>query len=115
MFDVSCYTARDVAESKVVDLSKSESVEYSDEVFLFSLATFTSGEIGIQDVRCFGKRVLMLRVVVTRITKSQLQGNRSRLRRFDVGYFPRIGFHKMRNRQVRLRLVLVQKRTRLES
>ena len=56
----------------------------------------------------------MLCVVVTRITKSRLRGNRSGLRRFGVGYFPRIGVHKMRNGQVRLRLVLVQKRTRLE-
>ena len=29
VFDVPCYTARDVAESEVVDLSKSEGVEYS--------------------------------------------------------------------------------------
>ena len=29
MFDVSCYTACDVAESEVVSLSKSEGVEYS--------------------------------------------------------------------------------------
>ena len=29
VFDISDYTACDVAESKVVDLSKSESVEYS--------------------------------------------------------------------------------------
>ena len=63
----------------------------------------------------FGKRVLMLRVVVTRITKSRLQGNHSRLRRFGKGYSPWIGIHKMRNGQVCLRLVLVQKRTRLES
>ena len=33
----------------------------------------------------------MLRVVVTRITKSQLQGNRSGLRGFGIGYSPRIG------------------------
>ena len=56
----------------------------------------------------------MLRVVVTRIAKSQLQGNHSGLRRFEVGYSPKIGIHKMRNGQVCLRLVLVQKRTRLE-
>ena len=80
MFDVPCYAARDVAESKVIDLSKSEVLEYSQEVFLFSLATFTSGEIGVQGVHCFGKRVLMLRVVVTRIAKSQSQGNCSGLR-----------------------------------
>ena len=29
VFDVSCYAARNVAETKVVDLSKSEGVEYS--------------------------------------------------------------------------------------
>ena len=75
VFNVSCYTTRDMAKSEVVGLSKSEGVEYSYEVFLFGLATFTSGEIGVQGVRCFGKRVLMLRVVVTRIAKSQLQGN----------------------------------------
>ena len=114
VFDVPCYTARDMAKSEVVDLSKSEGVEYSYEVFLFGLATFTSGEIGVQGVRGVGKRVLMLRVVVTCITKSRLRGNRSGLREFGVGYLPRIGVHKMRNGQVRLRLVLVQKRTRLE-
>ena len=53
MFDVPCYTAHNMTESEVVDLSKSEGVEYSQEVFLFSLATFTSGEIGVQGVRCF--------------------------------------------------------------
>ena len=56
----------------------------------------------------------VLHVVITHIAKSQSQGNRSRLRGFEIGYSPRIGFHKMRNRQVRLRLVLVQKSTRLE-
>ena len=56
----------------------------------------------------------MLRVVVTRITKSQLQGNRSGLRGFEIGYSPRIVIHKVRIGQVRLRLVFVQKRTRLE-
>ena len=80
MFDIPCYTARDMAESKMVDLSKSKGVEYSYEVFLFGLTTFTSGEIGVQGVRCFGKRVLMLRVVVTRIAKSKLRGNCSGLR-----------------------------------
>jgi hypothetical protein len=70
MFDVSNHTARNVAKSEMVDLSKLEGVEYSYEVFLLRLATFTSGEIGVQGVCCFGKRVLMLRVVVTRITKS---------------------------------------------
>ena len=85
MFDVSCYAACNVTKSEVIDLSESEGVEYSYKVFLLGLATFTSGEIGIQGVRCFGKRVLMLRVVVTRITKSRLRGNRSRLRMFDIG------------------------------
>ena len=100
VFNVPCYTARDMAESEMVGLSKSQGVEYSQEVFLFGLATFTSGEIGVQGVRCFGKRVLMLRIVVTRITKSRLRGNRSGLRGFGIGYFPRIGIHKMRNGQV---------------
>ena len=86
MFDVSGYTARDVAESEMIDLSELESVEYSYEIFLFGFTTFSSGEVGIQGVRCFGKRVLMLRVVVTRIAKSQLQGNCSGLRTgFDIG------------------------------
>ena len=57
---------------------------------------------------------VLLRVVVTHIAKLQSQGDRSGLSGFGVGYSPRIGFHKMRNGQVRLRLVLVQKRTRLE-
>ena len=70
VFDVSGYTARDMAKSEVVDLLESEGVEYSYEVFLFGLATFTSGEIGVQGVRCFGKRVLMLCVVATCIAKS---------------------------------------------
>ena len=74
MFDVSCYTARNVTEAEVVDLSKSKGVEYSQKIFLFGLATFASGKIGVQGVRCFGKRVLMLCVVVTRIAKSQSQG-----------------------------------------
>ena len=49
MFNVPCYTTRDMAESEVVDLSESEGVEYSYEIFLFGLATFTGGEIGVQD------------------------------------------------------------------
>ena len=57
---------------------------------------------------------IMLRIVVTRIAKSQLQGNCLRLRRFVIGYSPRIGINKRRSGQVRLQLVLVQKRTRLE-
>ena len=70
MFDVSCQTTRDVAESEVIGLSESEVVEYSYKVFLFDFATFTGREVGVQGVRVFGKRVLMLRVVVTRIAKS---------------------------------------------
>ena len=54
MFDVSCHTTHNMTELKVVDLSKSEGVEYSQEVFLLGLATFTGGEIGVQDVRCSG-------------------------------------------------------------
>ena len=86
MFEVSDYAAHNVAETEVVDLSKSKGLEYSKEIFLFGFAAFSSSEIGVQGVRCFGKRVLMLRVVVTRIAKSQPQGSRSRLRTwFDVG------------------------------
>ena len=70
MFDVLCQTTRDVAELEVIDLSKLEVMEYSYEVFLFGFATFTGGEVGIQGVRVFGKRVLMLRVVITHIAKS---------------------------------------------
>ena len=70
MFDVSCQATRNVAESEMIDLSELEIVEYSYEVFLLGFATFTGGEIGVQVVRVFGKRVLMLRVVVTRIAKS---------------------------------------------
>ena len=55
VFDVPDYTACDMAELEVVDLSKSEGVEYSYEVFLFGLTTLTSGEVGVQGVRCFGK------------------------------------------------------------
>ena len=48
-------------------------MEYPYEVFLLGFATFTGGEIGVQGVRVFfGKRVLMLRVAATRIAKSQL-------------------------------------------
>ena len=53
MFDVSDCATRDVAESEVVNLSESEVVEYSYEVFLLGLATFTGGEIGVQGVRGF--------------------------------------------------------------
>ena len=72
VFDVPDYTARDMAESEVVDLSKLEGMEYSYKVFLFGLATFMGGKVGVQGDRCFRKRVLMLRVVGTRIAKSQL-------------------------------------------
>ena len=88
MFDVSSHTTRDMAKSEVVDLSKPEAMEYSYKVFLFGLATFMSGEIGIQGVHCFSKRVLMLRVVVTCITKSRLRGNRSGLRKIRCRVFP---------------------------
>ena len=71
VFDVPNHTAGDVAKSEMVDLSKSEGLEYPQEVFLFGFATFTRGKVGVQGVRCFGKRVLMLRVVATRIAKSQ--------------------------------------------
>ena len=80
VFDIPDYAAGNMAESKMVNLSKSEGLEYSQEIFLFSFATFMRGEIGVQGVRCFGKRVLMLRVVVTHIAKSQLQDSRSGLR-----------------------------------
>ena len=70
MFNVSCHATRNVAESEMIDLSELEVMEYSYEVFLFGFATFTGGEVGVQGVRGFGKRVLMLRVVVTRIAKS---------------------------------------------
>ena len=86
MFDVPNYATRNVAKAEVVDLSKSEGLEYSKEVFLFGFTALSSGEIGVQGVRCFEKRVLMLRVVVTRIAKSELRGSRSRLRVwFSVG------------------------------
>ena len=70
VFDIPDYAAGNMAESEMVDLSKLEGLEYSQEVFLFGLATFTRGKVGVQDVHCFGKRVLMLRVVVMRIAKS---------------------------------------------
>ena len=72
VFDVPDYAAGDVAEPEMIDLSKSKSLEYPQEVFPFGFATFTCSEIGVQGVRCFEKRVLMLRVVATRIAKSQL-------------------------------------------
>ena len=86
MFDVSDYTTRNVAETEVVGLLKSEGLEYPKEIFFFGFTAFSSGEVGVQGVCCFGKRVLMLRVVVTRIAKSQLRGSRSGLRAwFNVG------------------------------
>jgi hypothetical protein len=53
VFDISDHAARDMAKSEMVNLSKSEGMEYSYEVFLFSLATFTSDEIGVQGVSLF--------------------------------------------------------------
>ena len=41
----------------------------------------------------------MLRVVIMRIAKSRSPGNRSGLRKFGVGYSPRIGIHKIRKRR----------------
>ena len=70
MFDILCQATRDVAELEVIDLSKSEVVEYPYKILLFGFATFTGGEVCVQRVRGFGKRVLMLRVVVTCIAKS---------------------------------------------
>ena len=54
MFKVSDCTTRNVAETKVIDLSKLENMEYPQEVFLFGFAAFSSSEIGVQVVRCFG-------------------------------------------------------------
>ena len=54
MFDVSNHTTGDVAKSEVIDLSESEGLEYPQKIFFFGFATFTRGEIGIQDVRWFG-------------------------------------------------------------
>ena len=51
VFDVSCQTTRNVAESEVIDLSKLKIVEYSYEIFLFSFATFTSSKVGVQGDR----------------------------------------------------------------
>ena len=53
MFDIPDYAAGDVAESEMVNLSKSKSLEYPQEVFPFGFATFTRGEIGVQGVRLF--------------------------------------------------------------
>ena len=53
MFDVSLDTARNVTESQVKRLSKSEGVEYSYKIFLFGFATFAGGEVGVQGVRGF--------------------------------------------------------------
>ena len=72
MFGIPCYTTCDMAESEVIKLSESKAVEYAYEVFFFGFATCAGGEVGVQGDRGFGKRVLMLRVVITRIAKSQL-------------------------------------------
>ena len=53
MFDVPYCTARDMAESEVIDLSELKGVEYPYEVFLFGFAAFTGGEIGVQGASCF--------------------------------------------------------------
>ena len=53
VFDVPDYTTGNVAESEMIDLSKSEGLEYPQEVFLFGFATFTCGKIGVQGVRLF--------------------------------------------------------------
>ena len=72
MFDVPDHTTGDVAESEVINLSKSEGLEYPQKVFLFGFATFSCSKVGVQGVVVFEKRVLMLRVAATRIAKSQL-------------------------------------------
>ena len=53
MFDVPFNTARNVAESQVKCLLKSEGMEYSQEIFLFSFAARTGGEVGVQGDRRF--------------------------------------------------------------
>ena len=53
MFDVSDHTTGDVAKSEMVDLPKSEGLEYPQEIFLFGFATFTRGKVGVQGVRGF--------------------------------------------------------------
>jgi hypothetical protein len=53
VFDIPDYAAGNMAESEMVNLSKSEGLEYSQKVFLFGLATFMRGKIGVQGVRCF--------------------------------------------------------------
>ena len=53
VFNVPDYTTGNVAKSEMIDLSKSEGLEYSQEVFLFGFATFTRGEIGVQGVHLF--------------------------------------------------------------
>ena len=51
MLDVSDHATRDMAETKMVGLSESEGLEYSQEIFLLGFATLPSGEIGVQGVR----------------------------------------------------------------
>ena len=53
VFDVSCQTTRNVAESEVIDLSKLKIVEYSYEIFFFGFATFTGSKVGVQGDRLF--------------------------------------------------------------
>ena len=53
MFNVPDYAARNVTETEVIDLLKSEGVEYPNEIFFFGFTAFSSGEIGVQGVRCF--------------------------------------------------------------
>ena len=65
MFDVSDYAARNVAETEVVDLSKSEGLEYSKEIFLFGFTAFSGGEIGVQGVR------RLFREVSSNVTRSR--------------------------------------------
>ena len=58
----------------------------------------------------------MLRVAAMCIAKSELQGNLSRLKGIDIGYYPRTGGSQVKGKgKFVLRLVLIQKRTRLES
>ena len=53
MLDVSGYATRNVAETKMVDLSESEVLKYPQKMFLFGFAAFSGGEIGVQGVRRF--------------------------------------------------------------
>ena len=51
VFGVPLDATRDVAKSQVKCLSKSEGVEYPNKIFLFDLATFTGGKVGVQGDR----------------------------------------------------------------